>query len=66
LCASHGPDQVRLVANLASACGLLASVGSDFHTPDESWLDLGQLAELPAGCEPVWRHPKLAGLGALQ
>ena len=66
LCASHGPDQVQLISQLANECGLFASAGSDFHCPDESWLDVGQLAHLPACCEPVWRHPNLRGLAALQ
>jgi 3',5'-nucleoside bisphosphate phosphatase len=53
--ASHAPDQVTLVAGLAVECGLRASAGSDFHCPEESWLDLGQLPGLPAGCDPIWR-----------
>jgi len=34
--------------------GFAASVGSDWHGPGESWLDLGGLPTLPAGVEPVW------------
>jgi 3',5'-nucleoside bisphosphate phosphatase len=59
---SHSAEQVALVAELASQCGLLASAGSDFHSPEESWLDVGQLAPLPAECVPVWDDPKLAAL----
>lgn len=33
---------------------LLASGGSDFHSPEQKWLDLGRLPELPAGARPVW------------
>src|SRR5690606_19743084 len=47
-------EQARLVAQAARSSGLLASAGSDFHCPQESWLDLGQLAALPPGCEPIW------------
>jgi hypothetical protein len=34
--------------------GLLASTGSDFHGPGESFLDLGALPPLPAGTTAVW------------
>jgi predicted metal-dependent phosphoesterase TrpH len=54
---ARGQDaQAVQIASLARECGLLASAGSDFHSPDESWLDLGQVAELPPGCEPVWAN----------
>jgi hypothetical protein len=33
---------------------LLASRGSDFHSPDESRIDLGGLPPLPATLTPVW------------
>lgn len=59
---SHTPDQTRMAAELSIECGLLASAGSDFHGPQESWLDLGQLAPLPDGCVPVWRDERLAVL----
>ena len=65
-CASHGPEQVQLISRLAAESGLLASLGSDFHSVEESWLDLGQLARLPAQAQPVWLHPRLQRLAALQ
>jgi predicted metal-dependent phosphoesterase TrpH len=52
---SHTPQDVEQVANLACELGLRASAGSDFHSPEESWLDFGQLRELPPKCDPVWR-----------
>jgi predicted metal-dependent phosphoesterase TrpH len=54
LTASHTSEQALLVSGLARECGLRASAGSDFHSPDESWLDVGQLPSLPPECEPVW------------
>ncbi|HQD49254.1 MAG TPA: phosphatase, partial [Ottowia sp.] len=30
------------------------SRGSDFHSPDESHIDLGKLPPLPADLTPVW------------
>lgn len=45
-------------ANLGQWCrehGLLASVGSDFHSPT-AWLELGKNLWLPKDVEPVWHH----------
>jgi hypothetical protein len=33
---------------------LYASRGADFHSPEESHIDLGALPELPASLTPVW------------
>jgi hypothetical protein len=33
---------------------LTASRGSDFHSPDESRIDLGALPFLPSQLTPVW------------
>jgi predicted metal-dependent phosphoesterase TrpH len=52
--ASHTPEQSLLFAHHAQRLGLLASRGSDFHGPGESYFDLGQMPELPVGCTPVW------------
>lgn len=54
LSASHTPAQAAQAAELAVACGLAASVGSDFHSPEDSWLDLGELPALPPACRPIW------------
>ena len=54
LSASHTPAQAAEYAAYAERFGLLASTGSDFHGPGESWLDLGALPDLPAGLAPVW------------
>lgn len=48
------PNDVQASADLARRFGLLASVGSDFHSPDHHWLKLGRLPPLPAGLVPVW------------
>lgn len=57
--ASHTPQQVEIFANYARSNDLLISCGSDFHGPGESYYDLGQLPELPAGCVPVWHDWKV-------
>ena len=51
---SHTPDQYGYWARRAVEFGLLASVGSDFHGPRESYRDLGDLPPLPGGCAPIW------------
>lgn len=51
---SHNQDHVREYAHLARQYGFLASRGSDFHGPGESWVDLGRLPDLPPDLTPVW------------
>jgi len=56
---SHNPAECRQMAQLASHYDLLSSAGSDFHTPDQGWAELGRVASLPAGCTPVWHDWRL-------
>lgn len=42
------------LAKITGARGLYASCGSDFHTPDQSWQELGSFGSLPPQCKPVW------------
>ena len=51
---SHTQEHVDIFARYAREYGFLASRGSDFHGPGESYFDLGQLAPLPDGLKPVW------------
>ncbi len=51
---SHSAAEALRYAELAREFGLAASRGSDFHSPDESHVDLGRLAPLPADLTPVW------------
>lgn len=51
---SHTPQQFAEFARYAAEFGLLASCGSDFHGPGESYRDLGRLPDFPSGCRPVW------------
>jgi len=48
------PEEVKTLAKLAQDFELLASCGSDFHTPDNTWVELGHLAALPESCTPIW------------
>ena len=54
LSSAHTAAQYAQFASLARVYGLLASCGSDYHGPGESYLDLGDLPPLPAGVTPVW------------
>ncbi len=51
---SHGPSDFQKYADTALEFGLLASRGSDFHSPGESRADLGTLPDLPGQLTPVW------------
>jgi predicted metal-dependent phosphoesterase TrpH len=51
---SHTQQQRAIFAAHARKFGLAASTGSDFHSPAESYCDLGSLPALPAGLVPVW------------
>jgi len=51
---SHRPADYDKYADTAREFDLLASRGSDFHSPEESRVDLGALPPLPAGLRPVW------------
>ena len=48
------PDEIRRAMLYANQYGLSASVGSDFHTPANKWVELGRLAPLPNKIKPVW------------
>ena len=52
---SHTPEQYAEFAHYATEFGLLASCGSDFHGPGESYRDLGRLPDLPLECRPIWQ-----------
>ena len=52
---SHTPEQYAEFARYAREFNLLASCGSDFHGPGESYRDLGHLPDFPLDCVPVWQ-----------
>ena len=54
LTGAHSAADAQRYAATAREFGLLASRGSDFHSPEESRIDLGGLPPLPAGLTPVW------------
>lgn len=52
---SHSRDDMFRFAQLARHYGLLASSGSDFHSPQNYHMDLGPMPPLPEGCTPIWQ-----------
>jgi len=52
---SHSAAQTADFARHARNFGFLASSGSDFHGPGESYVDLGNMPPLPLGLTPVWK-----------
>ena len=54
LSGSQKDEEVREFSRIAREFGFLASRGSDFHGPGESWIDLGKMPDLPEDLTPVW------------
>lgn len=52
---SHRPGETERMIRFADEFGLMASVGSDYHGPEQRWLSLGRLPRLPDTCRPVWQ-----------
>jgi 3',5'-nucleoside bisphosphate phosphatase len=53
---SHSAAEHIRYADTALEFNLLASRGSDFHSPGESRTELGSLPDLPGRLTPVWAH----------
>jgi predicted metal-dependent phosphoesterase TrpH len=47
-------SETQSMARLCKQYNLLASRGSDFHSPGQPWAALGMTNDLPDYCEPVW------------
>jgi 3',5'-nucleoside bisphosphate phosphatase len=47
-------DEISLFADYAVKFDMYGSVGSDFHNPQNQWVELGRLAPLPVKVKPVW------------
>ena len=55
LTGSHSAAEALRYAEMALEFDLLASRGSDFHSPGESRIDLGSLPDLPGTLTPIWQ-----------
>lgn len=47
-------DEIIRAANYAVRFELVGSAGSDFHSPNNQWVELGRLAPMPGHITPVW------------
>ena len=54
VCAAHHPSEWAQFGALARRFGLLASIGSDFHSHAESRVKFGDLPRLSPHLKPVW------------
>ncbi|MGR9086003.1 MAG: PHP domain-containing protein [Gammaproteobacteria bacterium] len=48
-------EEIRLIGEYARRFELAGSTGSDFHSPDNQWVELGRFGPLPADVTPVWQ-----------
>lgn len=48
------PNTTKDLTRIALQFELCASIGSDFHVPDQPWQELGAIEPLPEVCQPVW------------
>jgi predicted metal-dependent phosphoesterase TrpH len=51
---SHSPPQYQQFAKMAHRFSLKSSLGSDYHGSGISYMEMGCIPDLPAGCVPVW------------
>jgi len=42
------------MAQLANQFELYVSKGSDFHSPENIYRELGAMQDIPTGCIPLW------------
>ena len=53
--ARSNADEIRRTVHFAKQFELYGSVGSDFHTTKNQWVELGRLAPLPTNIKPIWQ-----------
>lgn len=51
---AHSESDCVNMGRYAAQFDLLASCGSDFHGPEQAWVELGKIPPLPKQCEPIW------------
>ncbi len=51
---SQDKNACRNIAEYAERYEMLASIGSDYHGPSQSWLKMGSIPYLPNNCTPIW------------
>lgn len=58
------PDVLKNLAVICAEKSLWASVGSDFHSPESTWMEMGRIRRLPEVCRDraIWLHPRWSRL----
>ncbi len=58
-CSSMTDSQVEKLARTSLELNLLVSAGSDFHTSEATWMDIGRLRRFPESVKKnaIWEHP---------
>ena len=51
---SHSPDEELRMSQLANQFELYVSKGSDFHSPENAFRELGYLQDIPSGSKAIW------------
>lgn len=51
---SHSPDEEVRMTQLANQFELYISKGSDFHSPENIYRELGAMQDVPSGAIPIW------------
>lgn len=51
---SHSPDEELRMTQLANQFDLFISKGSDFHSPENIYRELGAMQDIQAGSIPIW------------
>lgn len=51
---SHSQEEEERMSRLANQFELFVSKGSDFHSPENIYRELGYLQDIPAGSTPIW------------
>jgi len=49
-------NETKDLSRIAARLELAASTGSDFHSPQQLWCDLGAQPQLPDSCQPIWNQ----------
>ena len=46
--------EIGMLSDVCQRMNLKGSIGSDFHSPNFAWAELGRVPKLPDSVEPVW------------
>ena len=52
---SHSPEEETRMMLLANQFDLYISKGSDFHSPENIYRELGAMQDIPSGNRPIWQ-----------